>query len=99
MSHDQWWRKTSIHHPLAVSCAARGLPELPQHVPHGLISHSPLPPRNLTGAGTAKPISSLTIQKGYAECCSHTVYEDTQDIYYISGGRTGALIASVGCKL
>lgn len=53
----------------------------------------------LAGARTENPISILTIQRGCAKYCSHIVHENTQDIYYISGGRTGSLIASAGCKL
>lgn len=64
------------------------------------LSTSPLhPPLLLSAVGTTKPISILIIQKGYAKYCSHIVYENIQDIYYISGGRTGSLIASAGCKL
>ena len=64
----------------------------------------PLPPSSalpgkLAGAGTAKPISILITQKGYAKYCSRVVYENTQDIYYITSGRTGSLIVSAGCKL
>lgn len=65
----------------------------------------PRPPLLLCAHGeagwcwNAKPISILIIQKGDAKYCSHIVYENTQDIYYISGGRTGSLIASAGCKL
>lgn len=70
----------------------------PAHPCRLLPSRSALPGK-LAAAGTAKPISILIIQKGYAKYCSHIVYENTQDIYYISGGRTGSLIASAGCKL